>query len=235
MLNRKPIVDALPAIEQLEQRMLKSVSMLDGVLTVKGTDGADQITVSLNASDSSKLDVNVNGNVSTFSLSDVTRLRIFGRGAGDRIEMSGVNGAIHRHARLSGGLGDDTLLGGVGRDFLQGGDGNDVLSGRGGDDTLEGDAGLDSLAGGRGDDELLGGDGNDNLDGGEGNDTLLGGQGNDDEQGENGDDLLDGQDGDDSLDGGAGQDDITGGAGHDQFSSDDAANEINDQGQDEQI
>ena len=52
-----------------------------------------------------------------------------------------------RQIKLSGDLGNDTLLGAAGNDSLQGGLGNDVLIGGTGNDTLDGQGGADTLAG----------------------------------------------------------------------------------------
>ena len=48
-------------------------------------------------------------------------------------------------SRISGGVGNDTLVGGKGDDFLNGGKGADVLTGEGGKDTLTGGLGADTF------------------------------------------------------------------------------------------
>ena len=99
--------------------------------------------------------------------------------------------------KLIGGEKNDTLTGNVGKDELLGKAGNDKLIGLGGNDTLIGESGNDDLNGGEGLDSLSGGSGNDLLDGGNGNDTLQGDQGNDTLKGGVGVDNMDGGDGDD--------------------------------------
>lgn len=94
-----------------------------------------------------------------------------------------------------------------------GGDGDDKLTGGIGNDTLIGGDGLDIIKGGAGNDAILGGDGKDQLLGEAGNDTISGGANNDSILGGAGDDVLAGEDGVDTVKGEAGQDTIAGGSG----------------------
>jgi Ca2+-binding RTX toxin-like protein len=109
---------------------------------------------------------------------------------------------------MNGGSGNDTLMGGKGADYLNGGTGDDKILGGGGNDVINGD---------QGNDLLIGGDGNDIIHGGDGDDYLLGGAGDDWLLGENGDDKLFGEAGNDYLFGGPGQNLMDGGAGNDQM------------------
>ena len=162
------------AMQKLEDRRLLSASVIEGVLTVEGTDGADEIVVSLNTSDpaATKLDVKLNGVTSSFDLSSVTSISISGGEGDDIITISDVGGAIDLAAKLLGGGGKDVLTGGAGNDVLEGGNGKDVLVGGAGNDQLDGGNGKDMLSGGLGDDTLVGGRGKDKLDGGEGTNVL---------------------------------------------------------------
>lgn len=155
-------------VERLEGRRMLSASAgpvlsHGGELRVEGTGGNDQIVVSLDAKDKSKIDVSFNGVTSSFPAASVRRIRIDGRDGNDNIRTDESNGTISIPARLSGGAGDDTLAGGSGDDRLDGGAGNDVLNGDGGDDRLDGDAGDDKLDGGDGNDQVRGGRGRDDF------------------------------------------------------------------------
>ena len=148
MLNRPPHC----SFEALEGRRLLSASLAEGVLSVEGTDDADEIVVSLNATDpaASMLDVKINGEVSSFALADVTSLKISGGHGADVITIDETGGAITLAAEIFGGNGKDVLTGGSGNDKLDGGNGKDVLNGGAGDDTLTGGRGKDKLDGGAG-------------------------------------------------------------------------------------
>ena len=96
------------------------------------------------------------------------------------LKASDAIGSLGIHQRLSGNVGNDTLIGSVGSDNLSGSAGNDTLSGNDGDDTLSGGPGTDKLYGNNGNDVLVirsdstspcvAGD---VFDGGAGMDTLL--------------------------------------------------------------
>jgi len=202
-------------VETLEIRRLLSggptpVSLNGGgQLRIRGTNGADVIVVALDATDSSKLDVTVNGAVTQVDVAQVTRgIRVDARGGNDDIRVDQTNGAISIALNVQAGSGDDTVVGGAGDDRIDGSSGNDVLEGEAGDDSLLGSAGDDSVNGGDGDDDIVGSSGNDHLAGEIGDDSLVGGSG------------------DDSCDGGAGDDHIRGSSGHNSFASDDATSEI---------
>ena len=160
---------------------------------------------------------------------------------------------VNEYARLSGGLGNDTLIGGTGPDALVGGSGSDSLSGGGGNDWLMGDqtdtatvggginnstqlwrptatffTGLaDTIYGGLGDDTIDGAAGDDRLFGEEGSDSIVGGPGNDSLVGDVGNDTLLGDDGNDTIDSGFGNDSIVGGTGNDTISAGEGADSVN--------
>ena len=189
------------------------------------TEGGASITASNSVSE-----VNVQGNegndtVTVQSLSNVRPLllNIEGNDGDDFVDASAAQiGAVR--LRITGDLGDDTLLGSFGRDTILGGegadsigsgDGDDNVDGGNGDDIIQGGGGNDFLAGDLVNDSIDGGDGDDSLIGSFGNDTLLGGTGNDTGIGSFGADIINGQSGDDLADGGAGNDVLLGGAGND--------------------
>ncbi|MCU9837767.1 hypothetical protein OEZ49_08310 [Ruegeria sp. WL0004] len=139
--------------------------------------------------------------------------------------------------RLTGGIGNDTVIalssddfaaGMAGDDDLRGEGGNDRLLGDEGNDRIDGGLGADTLNGGDGDDIIIGGpsegdlrdivyagEGNDSVDAGAGNDLVYGQGGNDTIAGGFGVDEIQGQDGDDVITGSAFSDLVFGGAGND--------------------
>jgi hypothetical protein len=189
------------AVESLERRQMLAghphpaalaTAALDGdTLVIKGSGKSDVITVALNASDATKLDVTLNGVTTSFDLAAVAAIRADGGRGHDRVS---IEGALTLHAELHGGAGNDSLAGGSGNDLLEGDNGKDDLDGGAGDDDCRGGNGKDSLVGGDGDDELHGGNGSDDLEGDGGNDRLLGENGDDDSQGGGGADTFDDRD-----------------------------------------
>ena len=175
---------------------------------IAGTEGADQISVSL---DGSRYAVSINDNVSYYWIGHVLSLSIAALGGEDIVTI----GSDVMACTIDGGLGNDSLSGGEGSDFLRGDDGADTLSGGAGNDTLMGNLGEDRLSGQDGADQLQGGLGADVLSGGTGNDHLYGGDGTDLIQGDAGDDYIEGRGKMDAISGGAGNDTIYGGAGSD--------------------
>jgi Ca2+-binding RTX toxin-like protein len=178
-------------LENLEDRRLLSATLANGLLTIAGTAGRDQVSVALK--DPTHLQV-VQRTVSTdaagkrttttdrktFDLASVKSITADLGAGNDSITLDGpFSRALSIPAALNGGAGNDVLVGGNGDDTISGGDGKDVLVGNGGKDNLSGGAGDDLLEGGSGDDTLDGGAGKDKLDGGRGTDVLRGGAGND--------------------------------------------------------
>src|SRR6266550_4294206 len=196
-------------VEQLEsRRLLSSVLLSSGVLTVVGSQGNDQITVSLKAGSTTQLSVDMNGTVKSFTVSAINSIVIGGRLGNDLIQVSNVNGVVPFGVFVKGGSDKDTLIGGNFNDTLYGGDHNDVIEGSKGNDSLFGDEANDDISGGAGNDVIYGGAGNDSLLGDDGNDLLVGGPNDDD------------------LDGGAGTDSLYGQLGNDDFFGD--PNEVKD-------
>ncbi len=130
----------------------------DGTLLVRGTAGDDTIDVARDTQDPSKLNVNINGFLYTFSRPAVTSVLVYAMAGNDHVSI--------RDSVPS------ALYGGAGNDWLKGGDGADLINGGPGNDTLLGGDGDDVLLGGPGDDELYGGNGTDVLEGGGGKDRI---------------------------------------------------------------
>src|SRR5262245_33862983 len=150
-------------LELLEARDVPTATLANGVLTVQGTDMADQITIDhVVGPGPGDIRVTENGFFTDFPAGLVRRVRVFGNGGDDYIShnVAGINAA------LFGGTGADDIHGDGGRDYLAGGAGNDTLHGWGGNDTLVGGLNHDNIYGGDGFDQLFGGAGNDWLDAG---------------------------------------------------------------------
>ncbi|HLL88467.1 MAG TPA: hypothetical protein VK324_04125 [Tepidisphaeraceae bacterium] len=98
---------------------------------IKGTKNADVITVAVNATDVTKLDVTLNGTTKTLSTfgkrsKAIKKIKVDAK-AGDDIVT--VDAAVLLPAHLIGGSGNDALTGGGGKDKLIGGAGVNVLTG----------------------------------------------------------------------------------------------------------
>lgn len=200
-------------VERLEGRELMaaaiSASFSDGVLTVYGTTGNDQILL---GQDNGTIQVKtwqttagptttreVGGLVisdSSISAKKVaidiwkyTHTESYSNGVGSTSDtaakVKGVRASEVKEIRVIGGDGHDTIRLDDGaqaitaKAFLYGGAGNDLLVGGAGNDELSGWTGNDRLYGGRGDDTLWGQGDNDLLSGQEGRDTLYGNYGQD--------------------------------------------------------
>ena len=163
-------------LQTLESRRLLSVTLENGVLTVTGTEDADQLGVGRNTT---MIVVNDNGTTSEWDPALVDSIVINALGGNDQVA---VGRPIAKPITANGGAGDDAMRGSAGRE------------------RLNGDAGADRLFGGGGGDLLDGGDDNDILVGGAGADRMLGGNGDDRFDAVDRDhDLLDGGDGEDSA------------------------------------
>lgn len=174
---------ARPVIESLEARQLLSVSLENGVLSIVGTNQADEVIIRKSADNEDFIKVKVNSQYHRFAVDDVKQIRIAGRAGDDYLVFDAVNGSVDIPAVMRGGSGNDTLKGGAGDDVLYGGLGNDFVDGGAGDDVLYGNKGDDSVIGGEGDDTLFGHAGLDQLSGSPRltgiKDNLRGGSGSD--------------------------------------------------------
>lgn len=145
--------------ESLESRRLFSASLVDGLLTVEGTAGADIVDIFGST-------ITINGTAQVFNMEEITSV-IVKLGEGDDT----FTGGMDRPITIFGGMGNDTLQGGLGAEAIHAGKGNDILRGSFGNDTLFGGEGDDQMFGGRGNDLLNGGLGADLFSGGNGIDT----------------------------------------------------------------
>lgn len=152
------------AIEGLECRLCLSASVAGGVLTVQGTDLADNIRITQRGT---QITVRDRSGTTVVDATGITQVAVAGGAGGDIVRLTGLTVA----AQVDGGTGNDQLLGGAEADTFIGGDGNDRLRGGDGNDSLDGGGGTDNLFGGPGDDLLKGGAGQDRLFGDDGTDT----------------------------------------------------------------
>jgi Ca2+-binding RTX toxin-like protein len=185
--NRPPVANDATVRISLNDRLEAGARMVNGVLYVQGTPGADSIMLWSDAA-SGQTGVGINGAFhGAFSVPTGGRIVIsagdgddfvsagssrvpawiFGDAGNDQLTGSAFND------RLDGGSGNDLLLGYAGHDLLFGGDGNDWIEGHSGHDVLVGEAGNDRLEGGTDNDFASGGSGGDYIKGGDGDDLLL--------------------------------------------------------------
>jgi len=194
-----------------------------GDIFIHGSDDDDTALITPGS-----IDVNLNGDVTSYADPDVNELRVRSHGGNDTVDASD----IPKPLKAWGGAGDDRLTGGSGDDVLSGGGGDDTLWGAAGNDHLLGESGVDrivesadadftlsdaqltgvgtdllssieqaELSGGSSDNTILAFafSGDATLDGGAGNDTLLGAAGNDVLTGGLGNDSVDGWSGSNRL------------------------------------
>ncbi len=229
--------------EPLEDRVMLSVALDAGVLSITGSPGADRITLSAGAQNGQIIvQGDPDGHDGTYTNVDAITVDA---GAGhDRVRVRGdpSHGGTLRDTAgnligvtLLGGEGNDQLTGSAGNDLIEGGpgldrieglDGHDTLRGGDGSDLIDGGDGIDFIQGGNGNDRLIGGNGSDHIEGGAGadqisggpgNDTLIGGPGNDAINAGEGDDQVHADSGNDHASGGNGNDTVTGGQGQDRI------------------
>src|SRR5277367_2525928 len=136
-------------LQSLESRTFLSAVKLesDHVPVVRGNAStANTITVGL-ASGDTTLDVTVNGSLSTFTASDVHKLRLLGGSAADTLSIDETNGAFTDPTFIDGRGGGDTITGGSGKELIIAGkgaaritvgDGNDTILGHGDDVIVAG-------------------------------------------------------------------------------------------------
>jgi ELWxxDGT repeat protein len=139
--------------------------LINGVLTITGSDTDDQIVISRSPGDPSMLKVLSNGGYGSIKLSQISKILVSAGGGNDLINFNEKYGAIPFPSTIYGGTGNDTITGGSEQDRIYGGDGNDWIEGSGGNDIIYGDAGND---------RLFGGDGRDHIDGGIGTNVIRG-------------------------------------------------------------
>ena len=148
----------IQSFESLESRRLLTVTLVDGVLTVAGTEESDQLVVGRN---DTQIVVNDNGTSSTWNPAEVTSIVVNGLGGDDQIA---VRAGVFKPITIDAGAGNDAVHGGTGRERIIGGAGDDLLAGGGGGDEMLGGDDDDRIVGGPGQDRMNGGNGDDRFD-----------------------------------------------------------------------
>jgi Ca2+-binding RTX toxin-like protein len=165
--DRTPFVPATraatpaAALEPLEpRRLFSSHQLLDGgVLFVVGNHAQDDVITLTVRPGSDHLDLDINTVVTTYRLSLVRKVNVYGRRGDDTIRIFGNEAGQQLAVRFEGDEGNDTLAGGSTRAILRGGDGDDTITagpasrssidGGAGDDTLRASSGIDTIRGRR--------------------------------------------------------------------------------------
>jgi uncharacterized protein YkwD len=119
-----------------------TASLYNGVLTVQGTDGADNIRVTRSG------DV-ISAAGQTFDARTISRLVITAGGGNDVVRDESDLSAV-----IYGGVGSDRVYAGRGHDIVFGGHGNDFIYGERGSDIIYGGNGEDTIDGGLGTNEI---------------------------------------------------------------------------------
>ena len=99
--------------EEIERRRLLSAAIVGTTLQIAGTTGDDHISVHIDKTDVSKIDVDLNHKTTQFNLANVKSIRIDGGGGNDDIEIFQSFGTIKLKTLMFGGAGNDTLVGGA--------------------------------------------------------------------------------------------------------------------------
>ena len=171
-----------------------SAAVVDDVLTITGTNAADQVSIDFTALGAVVVDLGGENGSHRFAAGSFHSASVDLRAGDD--ELRTISGGTLTDVAMSveTGNGDDVATTGAGNDVLDGGNGADLLLGGAGTDLVVGGNGADFVNGGVGTDvEVLGngddtaawnpGEGNDAIDGGLGGDTLA-------FNGSNGDELM---------------------------------------------
>ena len=179
--------------------VLEDVALLGGVLSVRGTSGADTIIVT---SSGSNIVLTRNGTQTTYAASQVQKINVDALAGNDTISVS-----VDLPATINGRAGNDKITTADGHDNITSGDGNDTIFTGNGGDRVDGDAGDDSItcgdagvidgipfghviSGGDGDDTIVTGSGEDSIHGNAGDDEITVGAGYDSINAEDGDNLI---------------------------------------------
>jgi hypothetical protein len=158
-----------------------SAAVVDDVLTISGTNAADQITVDFTAFDSVVVNLGGNSGSRRFDRSTFHSASVDLRAGDDDFRTLTGGSLADVPMSITTGNGNDSAVAGAGNDVVDGGNGDDFLLGGAGTDQLVGGNGADVVNGGVGTDVEVLGNGDDTAawNPGEGNDTIVGGLGGD--------------------------------------------------------
>src|SRR6266542_1293723 len=149
----------------------KSPKLKHGLLTIKGTEAGEKITLRLRAGQPGILQVDVGDDGLPdfeFERADIAEIAVDARAGDDLVRIDESAGIFTTSipTTIDGGEGDDTLAGGSGAETLQGGGGDDRIDGNRGNDVAFLGGGVDIFVSDPG-------DGSDTVEGQGGVDTLL--------------------------------------------------------------
>lgn len=225
-----------PRLEPLESRRLCSISLVNHIITITGTGGADKVSVQLTLPPivvrtsptgilpltTSTYRATLNGVSKTFPVADVKGVSVSTGDGNDSVMLGNLSPLVF--APSGGGAPTIAFPIGIGAILVpatvHGGNGADTITGGNANDHLYGEAGNDRIVGGNGNDFISGGGGNDTLGlywNEAGNDSINGGDGNDNINAGYGNDTVHGGCGNDTVNGYAGADVVYGGPGADHF------------------
>ncbi len=167
--------------------------VVDDVLTIRGTNAADQISIDFTPLDSVVVDLGGGNGTRRFASGSFHSASVDLRAGDDDLRTISGGSLADVPMIVKTGNGNDVATAGAGNDILDGANGEDLLLGGAGTDLVIGGNGADFVNGGVGTDvEVLGngddtaawnpGEGNDAIDGGLGQDTLAFNGSNGDEQ-----------------------------------------------------
>jgi Ca2+-binding RTX toxin-like protein len=158
-----------------------SAAVVDDVLTISGTNAADQITVDFTALDSVVVNLGGNSGSRRFDRSTFHSATVDLRAGDDDFRTLTGGSLADVPMTITTGTGNDSAVAGAGNDVVDGGNGDDFLLGGAGTDQVVGGNGVDVVNGGVGADVEVLGNGDDTAawNPGEGNDTIVGGLGRD--------------------------------------------------------
>lgn len=150
-----------------------SIAMTERVLRITGSDASEEILLRLKSDEPTRLEVSVNGEISSHPVAGISGIRIDAMGGNDLVQFDHSNGTVKIPSTIYGGAGDDTIHGSAHIDRIYGGDGNDLIYGSGGNDILYGEAGADTIMGGHGNDYIVAGSGRNVVYGNHGTNRLF--------------------------------------------------------------
>lgn len=128
-------------VDRLESRRLLSQSFVHynhghgGTIKIRGTNGNDTLDIAIDAGDSTKLNVTLNGVTQQFDVASVKVIDAKTQSGSDTLTIADN---VLINAKLDGGKGDDNIKGGGGNDHIKGGGGVNTLAGGPGSDRFDG-------------------------------------------------------------------------------------------------
>src|SRR5690242_9747337 len=102
------------AIEPLEARRLLSTSITNGLLNVLGSQRADDVVISRDPGNSSRILVKVNGHEDSFRAKGIRSINVVTGRGDDRITVDDSHGSVLIKRDVDAGAGNDTVTGGAG-------------------------------------------------------------------------------------------------------------------------